>query len=282
VCPTLQSVRDQTFEDFECIVVDDGSADGEELKAVVEGLSDPRFRYVVRENGGGGAARNTGIDEAKGEFVAFLDSDDRWLPEKLAVQAEQLQRFPDRVVYCAAYVDRGVGKYWVRPSRGIRDDQDVGEYLFVANQFFPTPSLVLSTKIARAVRWDEDLKRGQDLDFALRLRAMGCRFEFLAEPLVIIWDNDESGRVSRAPGIENHLVFLGKHHFRWRARLGYRAMYLAYDLAKDRPLLAAKDLALGLVAGISPLLIARHTLRAFLPRERYRKVVNSFVALAGK
>lgn len=76
ILPTLQSVQAQTFDDFECLIVDDGSKDGAALKQVVEGMNDPRFHYIHRENGGGGAARNTGIMAAKGDYIAFLDSDD--------------------------------------------------------------------------------------------------------------------------------------------------------------------------------------------------------------
>jgi len=84
VGPCLDSVLHQTFADWECVVVDDGSEDGVDLEAVVAAFEDRRFRYLWRPNGGGGAARNTGIDAARGIFVAFLDSDDAFLPEKLA------------------------------------------------------------------------------------------------------------------------------------------------------------------------------------------------------
>src|SRR5205085_10967484 len=166
--------QEQTFTDFECIVVDDGSKDGEELRQVVDGLGDARFRYVWRENGGGGAARNTGIDEAKGEIIAFLDSDDRWLPEKLAAQTDQLAGRPSDVAYCQCLVDRGVGKHWVRPHRGILPGENVGEYLFVRNEFIPTPTIAVPAQIARTVRWDPSLAKGQDLDFVLRLSEAGC------------------------------------------------------------------------------------------------------------
>ena len=73
ILPTLKSVQEQTFGDFECLVVDDGSEDGGQLKQLVGGLNDSRFRYIRRDNGGGGAARNTGIDEASGRLVALLD-----------------------------------------------------------------------------------------------------------------------------------------------------------------------------------------------------------------
>jgi glycosyltransferase involved in cell wall biosynthesis len=284
VLPTLESVRGQTFTDFDCIVVDDGSKDGEELRAVVESLADPRFRYVRRENGGGGAARNTGIDEATGEFVAFLDSDDCWLPKKLHVQSELLEQFSDRVVYCAAYVDRGVGKYWVRPSRGIREDEDVGEYLFVANQFIPTPTIVLATETARAVRWDPSLPKGQDLDFTLRLSAAGHRFRFSPEPLMIWHDITEVGRTSHTSGTAPARAFLAKNEelLTAKARRGYAVSYLVNDLGKERPFTAARELFAGALAGIPLRVIARQFLRAFLPRRAYRGLVNTFVAMAGK
>jgi glycosyltransferase involved in cell wall biosynthesis len=284
VLPTLESVRDQTFEDFECIVVDDGSADGEELRAVVEGLADPRFRYVRRENGGGGAARNTGIDEAEGEFLAFLDSDDRWLPEKLQVQSKQLQQFPNSVTYCAAFVDRGVGKNWIRPSRGMRKHEDVGDFLFVSNEFVQTSCIALSAAAARAVRWDGALQKGQDLDFVIRLQAEGYHFQFWPQPLVVWHDVTEAERTSRASGARHSEDFLKKnaHLLSQRARRGFRVTYLAYDLAKERPVYALRDLALGAASGIPLKIILRQFLRAFLPRKMYRTLVNTFVATAGK
>ena len=78
----IRSVLAQTEQDFDIIIVDDGSADHPEK--IVEGFADPRIRLVRKENGGGGSARNRGIDLARGRFIAFLDSDDVFLPHHLA------------------------------------------------------------------------------------------------------------------------------------------------------------------------------------------------------
>lgn len=284
VLPTLQSVQNQTFSDFECIVVDDGSKDGEELRKVVEGLKDARFRYVYRENGGGGAARNTGIDEAKAPIVAFLDSDDLWLPTKLEVKSALLGASQEKVIYCAAYVDRGVGRRWIRPSRGLADGEDVADYLFVSNEFIQSSSIALATAVARAVRWDPELRKGQDLDFVLRLQNAGLRFEYYAEPLVVWRDTTEDIRTSRVAGTSHAIGFLNKHSgtLSPKAIRGFRVSYLAYDLAKEAPIRALWDFALGALGGIPPSVLGRQFLRAFLPRSAYRKLVNRFVAVAGK
>lgn len=88
----IESVLNQTFKDYEIVVVDDGSTDNTEelLQKYVD-----RIRYIKQKNGGEGAARNRGIREAHGEWVAFLDADDLWLPHKLKVQMEFVEQHPD-------------------------------------------------------------------------------------------------------------------------------------------------------------------------------------------
>src|SRR5688572_30016415 len=90
----IASVLGQTFAGWELVVVDDGSGDVATL-AILDALRDPRMRIVRQEHTGSPAAtRNAGIAEAQGTFLAFLDSDDVWLPDKLAVQLAAMQAQP--------------------------------------------------------------------------------------------------------------------------------------------------------------------------------------------
>lgn len=88
---SLESVQQQTYRDYEVIVVDDGSTDG--TKAIVLAAGAP-VRYVHQPNRGPAAARNTGIQAARGELFCFLDADDAWVPNKLAIQLEFMDRHP--------------------------------------------------------------------------------------------------------------------------------------------------------------------------------------------
>ena len=96
IARSIESVLSQTFQDFEIIVVDDGSTDNTE--EVVNSFNDERIRYVRHEqNKGEAAARNTGIKLARGDYIASQDSDDEWLPEKLARQIEVFENSPPEV-----------------------------------------------------------------------------------------------------------------------------------------------------------------------------------------
>ena len=98
----MRSVLAQTYQEFEIVVIDDGSTDGS--VAIVETFNDPRIRLIRQQNAGVSAARNKGIAEAKGEYVAFLDADDEWLPEFLAEIRTLQQEYPECKAQATNYV----------------------------------------------------------------------------------------------------------------------------------------------------------------------------------
>lgn len=99
---TLRSVLEQSFRDFEVIVVNDGSPDTAELKEVLRLFEDEKLLYLEQDNGGPSRARNAGIQAARGKYVAFLDSDDIWEPEYLTRQLAELDAQGLDLVYCDA------------------------------------------------------------------------------------------------------------------------------------------------------------------------------------
>lgn len=101
IAHTLESVLAQTYQDFEVVVVDDGSTDNG--PAVVEKFTGPRIRLVRQPNGGVSAARNKGIEEAKGEYVAFLDADDEWETTCLETQHDLVIEYPECTVFSVSY-----------------------------------------------------------------------------------------------------------------------------------------------------------------------------------
>lgn len=101
IASTLQTVLKQTYQDFEIVIVNDGSTDHsvEEIAKV----TNPRIRLIHQNNAGVSAARNRGIEEAKGEYIAFLDADDEWKSEYLRTQYELTQKYPECSVFACNY-----------------------------------------------------------------------------------------------------------------------------------------------------------------------------------
>lgn len=166
---TLQSVYNQTFQDFEIVIIDDGSTDGS--VAEVEKFRDSRIRLIHQQNAGVSAARNRGIGEAKGELIAFLDADDEWKPEYLASQYYLYQKYPDCSVYACNYEFRDLdGKVTPTIIRKLPFSGDVGiltNYFEVASCSNP-PICSISIMVKKQAIQDiggfpVGIKSGEDL-----------------------------------------------------------------------------------------------------------------------
>ncbi len=182
ILQTVQSVLDQTWRDFELVVVDDGSTDG--AGDLLKGL-DPRIRYLRQENAGVAAARNRGIAEAKGEAIALLDHDDLWHPTKLERQVTVLDERPEvgMVITDVAHIDRA-GKPMRIVGAGYNPSEDFAR-LFVQG-YVPTPSaaMILKKVLDAAGGFDEAFGAAGMDDHELWPRiAAVCTIANIAEPL---------------------------------------------------------------------------------------------------
>lgn len=209
----IQSVLDQTFSDFELIVVDDASTDNTQQK--VMSINDPRIQYILhQQNSGECGTRNTGLTAAKGQFIAFLDSDDEWLPNKLEKQLALFQTLPADVgvVYSWLKVINDQGHVIHMREPDIRGD--VNDYLIYKN-LIGTPSTVMIRKesIQPNLTFDTNLRCCGDWDMWLQI-SRNFRFDVIPEPLALYRDHNEDNRGSTNHEMvtEGHLVFLSKNH----------------------------------------------------------------------
>jgi glycosyltransferase involved in cell wall biosynthesis len=202
----IRSVQRQTFQDFEIVVVDDGSKDKPE--EAIAAIAEPRLRLIGQENRGGSAARNAGIDAARGRHVAFLDSDDAFLPHHLEQAHAYLRSVPDACTYSQVIVDRGDEVTFLKPPRARFAGEHIADYLMLHRGFVPTSTLTVPRALAAEVRYDEELAYGQDLDFAIRLVSHGAALVMLEEPGAIWRDRDDAKRVSSRLDPQQRLIWL--------------------------------------------------------------------------
>lgn len=194
----MESVLSQSYSDLELIVVDDGSTD--ETRELVASFSDPRVRYVYQENGGACKARNRGVQEARGELVAFQDSDDEWLPGKLEKQVAFLKEQDADMVYCAldSYFESGEKECVIPASYPpIRQEsmKTVKQMLFSGTVV--TQTILVRTDKAREIPFDESMPRYQEWEWSVRF-AYAHSVAFLPEILVRRYlQKDSISRVSR-------------------------------------------------------------------------------------
>lgn len=276
----IGSVLGQSFQDFEIVVVDDGSRD--DPKPVIEAFGDPRIRFLRQENQGGGAARNTAIDAARGRYIAPLDSDDVFLPDHLQTMKDLLDGAPNTVGYARMRVDRGHGRVILKPPRALRADEDMGEYLLCDRGFVPTITLVVEREMAKKVHYHPHLRVAEDADFAIRLQLAGCAFK-MAPGAGAVWnDMHDPSRTSAGGRALRFATWLEqmKPALTRKAWLGARGWAYAKMVARDGHRLMALQfyLAAVLQGCYRPRLAGIIFLQIFLDARAYRALADNAIA----
>lgn len=241
VAHAIESVLAQDFADFEVVLVDDGSSDAS--VATIERYRDPRITLLRQErNRGGNAARNRGILAATAPLIAFLDSDDLFLPHKLGVVTRYFEERPDIDVLIDSFelvYPAGSGKPPARRINPVLEGSATIERAVFARRLFKaTPAISLRKEaVVRAGLFDETLKRRQDFDLVLRLaRTARC-----ASTDAVLWTKQWSpGAISsKQDTFMDATIDICRRHPSYLADPANR-IGLARDVARHFMRLAAK------------------------------------------
>lgn len=203
---SIESALAQTYPHVEIIVIDDGSTDN--TKNVIEPYLD-RITYLYKKNGGPASARNLGIDKAHGEYIAFLDADDYWFPEKLTLQVDFLKKNPQYALLHSnnLILEKGRELYPrfldQKPPSG-----NVFDSLFLENHISNLTVIVRRECLEAAGRFDEsrELISIEDYEFGLRIAA-SFEIGFLDE-IVAVYRVHDSNISDPAGAIEKQLYLL--------------------------------------------------------------------------
>ena len=217
IAETIFSVLNQTFKDLEVIVIDDGSKDNTSQR--IREIEDSRVKLFLYENGGVAKARNRGITHASGEYIAFLDHDDLWTPDKIEAQVSALQKSPDAGVAYSWTINMYADEDPIRfdNSPPLYFEGNVYEQLLCCN-FIGSGSNILarSQAIASVGEFDPLPVSNEDWDFYIRLAA---RWSFVVVPQYhIIYRHSADSMSSQVKRLEEGGLILIEKTYRSTAK----------------------------------------------------------------
>ena len=184
---SIDSVLNQTYKDIELIVVDDGSTDG--TAGVVGSIKDGRLKYIQQENGGACVARNKGVSMARGEYIAFQDSDDTWSLDKLEKQVSVLENHTEAdIVCCKTKCTRSNGSHFTS-LKGKTEG-------FVKPYGVSTQTLLVRREVFADAKFDPLVTRYQDLDFLL---VASEKHKIYLVPELLVVRNHQDNSISNHP-----------------------------------------------------------------------------------
>lgn len=207
---SLHSVLSQDYDDFEVVVVNDGSTD--HSAEIVRSINDPRIMLIEQENGGPSKARNTGTKNAKGEWIVFLDADDELLPGALKVYDKAIQEHSDIEFhgFSSFHCFDGISKEPYKFQEGVLKNPYAAFFL---HYYSPrTGNFAISRRIANKCLFDESIRRFEDVEFYFRV----CKVtKIYLTPVPVLLENRDFASASKAREDLNedfvgHLVFEGK------------------------------------------------------------------------
>ncbi|MCK8083867.1 glycosyltransferase family A protein [Vibrio sp. 1CM24A] len=207
----INSVLTQTYENLEVIVVDDASTD--DTENLVSSYQDSRVSYIkIKNSKGANFARNTGVRSSNGEYVAFLDDDDIWFPNKLFLQVEMLKNNSNLgLVYTGIeVVTEGEDiRYSIKP----KFNGDISKIILTDNCIGTTSTVVLSRKVfEKAGGFDENLPQLQDYDLWIRI-AQICEVGFISDDLIYYYVHQSISQLtSSADKNKSAIEYIDKKH----------------------------------------------------------------------
>ena len=230
----LESVLAQTFAGWECVIVDDGSTDETPQVARRYVDRDDRFVYVRQENAGLAGARNRGLSSCSGQFIQFLDADDRLLPDKLQRHVAYLREHPETdIVYSEVAFFTSVDPDRLYPSIGRTLSQSIMGRVHGVEEareklqhycIMPVPAALLRREVIdQAGRFDEELSAVEDYAFWIRCAAVGCRFDYLESDAAL-------------SAVRTHAISMSRDYIRMlRGLIGAAKSYASSPAARHWP-----------------------------------------------